>query len=405
MIIDKIKKDFQIFKNNPNLIYLDSAATSLTPDLVVDTMNDYYYNYNANISRGVYKLSEIATDKYEQAREKVAKFIGASSSQIIFTSGTTASINTIAFGLMRKISKDSKIAITASEHHSNFVPWQRLVSKDRLSIIKLNKNGYIDLEDFKEKITSKTSLLTISHVSNVLGTINPIKKLVNIAKQINPEIIVIVDGAQSTPHMSIDIQDLDCDFFVFSAHKMCGPTGVGVIYGKKELLEQLTPMFSGGNMTDKVSFTETTFTQIPQKLEAGTPNIAGVIGLGAAVEYLKNIGLDNIKTHEAELLLYTQQKLYKTFGNDIIIFGPSNIKDRSGVLSFTFKNYHPHDIASILDSYSNICVRAGNHCAMPLHTNVLCVVATTRISFYIYNTEYDVDKLIEGLKEVKKILK
>lgn len=404
MNIDIIKKDFQIFKNKPNLVYLDSAATSLTPDSVVAAMNNYYYNYNANTSRGVYKLSEIATNKFEQAREKVAKFIGTNSSQIIFTSGTTASINIVAFGLATEISNNDEIAITASEHHSNFVPWQRLAKKDKFSIIKLDENGHINLKDFKNKITSNTKILAISHVSNVLGTIHPIKKLINIAKQINPKIIVIVDGAQSIPHIAINVEDLNCDFFVFSAHKMCGPTGVGVLYGKKELLKKLTPLFTGGNMINEVTFKKTNFAQIPYRLEAGTSNIAGVIGTGAAVDYLKSIGLNNIKTHEANLLSYTKQKLHKTFGNEITIFGPKDVKNRSGVLSFTFKNYHPHDIASILDLHNNICVRAGNHCAMPLHTDVLCVIATTRISFYIYNTKHDVDKLIKGLKEVKKIL-
>jgi len=405
MNIEKIKKDFNIFKNNPDLVYLDSAATSFTPNIVVDAMDDYYYNYRANTSRGVYELSETATTKYEQSREKVAKFICAKTSEIIFTSGTTASINTISFGIKKELHPDSEILVTASEHHSNLVPWQRLVSKNRFSILRLNEEGKIDLTHFKKKITKNTKILALAHVSNVLGTIHPIKQLINIAKKINPEIITVIDGAQSIPHIKIDVKDLGCDFFVFSAHKMCGPTGVGVLYGKKKQLENLTPLFSGGDMIDEVSFSKTTFAKLPKRLEAGTQNIAGVIGLGTAIDYLENLNLEKIRAHETKLLAYLQDSLSENFGDKITIFGPKNISKRSGVLSFSFEKYHPHDIASILDTYAKICVRAGNHCAMPLHTDVLQVVATTRVSFYFYNTKSDIDMFIEGLKEVKRILK
>ncbi len=404
--IKKIKKDFEIFRDKPDLVYLDSAATSLTPNVVVDSMNEYYYKFNANTSRGVYKLSETATEKYEQVRRKVKNFINAENeNEIVFTSGTTASINLIAFGLKDYFEHDDEVLITASEHHANLIPWQRLTTSGNLKVLNVSSTGKIDLEEFKKKISKKTKILAIAHVSNVLGIIYPVKKLIEIAKKINPQIITVVDGAQSVPHIETDVLDLDCDFLAFSAHKMCGPTGVGVLYGKKSKLEKLTPLFTGGDMIEEVTFKNSTFTQIPHRLEAGSANISGVIGLGSAIDYLKDIGIKNIRNHEIELLKYATTKLKEVFGNEIELFGPTDTKKRSGVLSFKFKSYHPHDIASILDAYSNICVRAGNHCAMPLHNEVLHVLATTRASFYFYNTPKDIDALVEGLKRIEHILK
>ncbi len=404
--IEKIKKDFQIFKNQPDLVYLDSGATSFTPDTVVKSMDKYYYECKANTSRGVYELSEKATQKYEKVRQKVKNFINANDeNEIVFTSGTTASINLVAFGLKDTLGRDDEILITASEHHANLIPWQRLVSDGNLKVLNVSSAGEIDLDEFKSKISKKTKVLAISHVSNVLGTIYPVKKLMKIAKKINPQIITLVDGAQSVPHIKTDVLDLDCDFLAFSAHKMCGPTGVGVLYGKKHQLEKLIPIFTGGDMIEEVTFKKSTFTQIPHRLEAGSANISGVIGLGSAIDYIESIGTENIRNHETKLLAYTIDKLKETFGDEIEIFGPIDTKNRSGVISFKFKSYHPHDIASILDSYSNVCVRAGNHCAMPLHNEVLRVLATTRASFYFYNTQKDADTLVDGLKKIEQILK
>ncbi len=403
---EKIKKDFQIFKNQPDLVYLDSGATSFTPDTVIKSMDKYYYEYRANTSRGVYELSEKATQKYEEVRQKVKNFINANDeNEIVFTSGTTASINLVAFGLKDTLKHDDEILITASEHHANLIPWQRLVSDGNLKVLNVSSAGEIDLDEFKSKISKKTKVLAISHVSNVLGTIYPVKKLIKIAKKINPQIITLVDGAQSVPHIKTDVLDLDCDFLAFSAHKMCGPTGVGVLYGKKHKLEKLIPIFTGGDMIEEVTFKKSTFTQIPHRLEAGSANISGVIGLGSAIDYTESIGIENIRNHETKLLAYTIDKLKETFGDEIEIFGPIDTKNRSGVISFKFKSYHPHDIASILDSYSNVCVRAGNHCAMPLHNEVLRVLATTRASFYFYNTQKDANTLVDGLKKIEQILK
>ncbi len=403
---EKIKKDFQIFKNKPNLVYLDSGATSFTPDIVVKSMDEYYYKCRANTSRGVYELSEKATQKYEKVRRKVKNFINANDeSEIVFTSGTTASINLVAFGLKDTLKHDDEILITASEHHANLIPWQRLVNNENLKVLNISSTGEIDLDEFKNKISKKTKVLAIAHVSNVLGTIYPIKELIKIAKKNNPQIITVIDGAQSVPHIKTDVLDLDCDFLTFSAHKMCGPTGVGVLYGKKTKLDKLTPLFTGGDMIEEVTFKNSIFTEIPHRLEAGSANISGVIGLGSAIDYIENIGIENIRNHEIKLLEYATNKLKETFGDEIEIFGPIDTKKRSGVISFKFKSYHPHDIASILDSYSNICVRAGNHCAMPLHNEVLHVLATTRASFYFYNTKKDIDIFVKGLKKVEQILK
>ncbi len=400
-----LKKDFALLRNNPDLIYLDSAASSLTPDTVVEAMNAYYHTYRANIARGVYALSEKATQEYERVRENVADFIGATdSTEIIFTSGTTMSINMIAFGLTQTIENTDHIALSAMEHHANFIPWQRIVAKDRFDIISLDADGRIDEDDFTKTISSKTKILALPVVSNVLGTINPIKKLIQKARAINPDIIVVVDAAQAVPHLAIDVVDLDCDFLVFSAHKMCGPTGVGVLWGKKERLEQLTPLFTGGEMIAEVTRTHTTFTTLPHRLEAGTPNIAGVIGLGTAIDYLQSIGMDAIREHDQSLLTTALDALTESFGDDLTIFGPKDPHSRSSTLSFTYKNYHPHDIAAILDRNRNIALRAGNHCAMPLHIDVLGVSATARASFYFYNDTTDIDALISGLRDVDAVL-
>ncbi len=406
MNIDQIKRDYDIFTRDESFIYLDSCATSLTPRVVTAKILEYYNSYNANIARGAYKISTKATEEFELSRKSVANFINATSSEIIFTSGTTMSLNMIAHGLSTQISNTNNIVVTAMEHHANFIPWQQLCKSQnaKFRIAPITDDGLLDIDKLLELIDKDTHTLALAHVSNVLGTINPIKKIIEKVRAKNPKIIIVIDAAQSVAHLPIDVIDLDCDFLAFSMHKLFGPTGVGILYGKKKQLEKLTPIFTGGEMIQEVTSENTEFRELPHRLEAGTPNIAGVIATGAAIEYTKNISFEKIRKHEKELLSYCIEKLTKEFGNDIKIFGPKNINLRSGAISFTFKNHHPHDIASILDDKKNIAIRAGQHCAMPLHLETLKVNATARVSFSIYNTKENIDKLIEGLKEVDKIL-
>lgn len=414
----QLKKDFPIFQHNPNLVYLDSSATSLKPQRVIRKITEYYEQYSANIHRGIYKLSERASIEYENTREIVSKFIHANSSEeIIFTRNATEGINlltaTIGLDIM---SKGDEIVITIMEHHANFVPWQQLafaVGAD-FKVINLNNNYELQITNYESKnkkekvkidlsniITKKTKIFAITYVSNTLGTINPVKEIITEAKKINPNIIAVVDAAQAIAHMKIDVQDLGCDFLVFSSHKMLGPTGVGVLWGKFDLLEKMPPYQFGGDMIRHVKLDETTFNDVPYKFEAGTPNIAGVIGLKVAIEYLEDIGIENIHAYEKQLTKYAICQLMKAFGEQIKIFGPSDIERRAGIVTFHSEGTHPHDIAQILDE-DRIAVRAGHHCTMPLHT-ALGVPATTRASFYIYNDEKDVEKLIEGLKKVKNL--
>lgn len=398
------KSDFPIFKNNPNLVYLDSTATSLKPQSVIKAENKYYQNYSANIFRGVYKISEKATYEYETSRVTVAQFINAySKDEIVFTRNTTESINLVAYAWGRlNIEKDDEVVTTIMEHHSNFIPWQQLAFENQadFKIIDIDENGQLNYEPIDKIITKKTKLLAIAHISNVLGTINPIKKIIAQAKKINPQVIIFVDGAQAVPHMKVDVRDLGCDFYAFSSHKMLGPTGVGVLWGKKELLNEMSPFMYGGEMIKEVTLNETIFADSPHRFEAGTPNIAGVIGLKAAIEYLNKFNLKVIHEYEMSLAEKCILQLESEFAKEIIIYGPKN--ERAGIVSFTFGQIHAHDIAQILDE-DNICVRAGHHCAMPLHDR-LQVHATVRASFYIYNTEEDINKLILSLKRVKKIL-
>ncbi|MCX7955936.1 MAG: SufS family cysteine desulfurase [Patescibacteria group bacterium] len=409
----KIKSDFPIFKKNPNLIYLDSTATSLKPQSVIDKLIEYYSSYNANIFRGVYKISEKATEEYEKTREIIADFINAKKQEVIFTRNTTESINLIAYSLGRKIiEKNDEIIVSIMEHHANFVPWQVLSSEIGavLKIIDIDEEGYLRIKDKKSRkinlyeiITKKTKILALTYISNVLGTINQIKKIIKSARKINPKIIIIIDSAQAVPHIKVDVKDLDADFIVFSSHKMMGPTGVGILWGKEELLTEMFPFLYGGEMIEEVTIEKTTFKRTPYKFEAGTPSIAEVIGLSEAVKYLEKIGLENIKNHEKNLTQKTIKRLLEEFSGKIKIFGPKNIEDRGGIISFTFDNFHSHDIASILDN-ENIAVRAGHHCAMPLHQR-LGILSTVRASFYVYNNEEDIEKLIIGLKKVYQILK
>lgn len=402
----KIKKDFPIFQNDPSLVYLDSSATSLKPKAVINKLVEYYENYSANVYRGIYKISEQATLEFEQTRDVVARFINATKSEeIIFTRGTTESLNLVAYSLGRQIiQKGDEIVTTIMEHHSNFVPWQQLALENGadFKIIDVDYEGYLKLNQLDEIITKKTTILAITYVSNVFGTINPIKDIIKGAKKINPNIIVIVDAAQAVPHMRVDVQDLACDFLAFSSHKMLGPTGVGVLWGKYELLDGMFPFQFGGEMITEVHLDRTIFKKPPHKFEAGTPHIAGVIALKKAVNYLNRLGCEAIRKHEIDLTTSTIYALKEEFAKKVRIFGPDDMSEKGGIVAFSFDKYHPHDVAQILDE-ENIAVRAGHHCAMPLH-NRLNTVATVRASFYIYNYGEDIKRLISGLKKVEKVL-
>jgi cysteine desulfurase/selenocysteine lyase len=400
MDIKDIRSQFPILDQQVNgrpLVYLDSAATSQKPIRVIETLERYYKEYNSNVHRGVHTLGTRATDGYEGARDKVRKFINASSTEeIIFTRGTTTALNTVATSYARETLKSGdEIVITYMEHHSNIIPWQQVAKKTGaiLKYLPLQEDGSISLEEAKKTITSDTKIVSIMHVSNVLGTINPIKELAEIAHQQGA--IIVVDGAQSTPHMKIDVQDLNCDFFAFSAHKMCGPTGIGVLYGKKHLLESMEPVEFGGEMIDFVELQDSTWKELPWKFEAGTPIIAGAIGLGAAIDFLEEIGLDNIHAHDKKMAQYASEQMATIEG--IKIFGP---KDRTGLVTFTIDDVHPHDVATVLDA-DGIAVRAGHHCAQPL-MKWLKVSATARASFYLYNSEDEIDELVKGLIKTKE---
>ncbi|MEK6872865.1 MAG: cysteine desulfurase [Nanoarchaeota archaeon] len=398
-----VKKDFPIFKTNPNLVYLDSAATSQKPMQVIEAIKKFYEFENANIHRGIYTLSEVATEKYEEARKKTSDFINASPEEIVFTRNTTESINLLFYTLHEILPKGKikdEIVLSEMEHHSNLIPWQQFAKRNnfKLKFIPTTKNYELDYEKAGELINEKTALLSVTHVSNVLGTVNDVKFLIKLAKE--KKALTIIDAAQSVPHMKINVQDLDCDFLAFSSHKMYGPLGVGILYGKKELLKKLPPFLFGGGMISSVSYQETSFAESPKKFEAGTPNIEGAIVFSESIKYLEKIGFDDIMEYEKSLLKYTLEKL-KSLDN-LIIYNPG--KDKSiSVISFNIKDIHPHDVASILNE-ENIAVRAGHHCCMPLMKK-LGISGTCRISLSIYNTKEDIDKLITALKKVQKVFK
>lgn len=396
----EIKKQFPILSQEVNghpLVYLDSAATSQKPLQVIEVLQQYYKGYNANVHRGVHTLGTRATDAYEGSREKVRKFINAKdAAEIIFTRGTTSALNLVAQSYGRSyIGEGDEIVITPMEHHSNLIPWQQVAkaTKAVLKYIPLQEDGTISLEDVKATITERTKLVAMTHVSNVLGTINPIKEVAEIAHEHGA--VMVVDGAQSVPHLKMDVQELDCDFLAFSGHKMCGPTGIGVLYGKRSLLEKMEPVEFGGEMIDFVDLYESTWKELPWKFEGGTPIIAGAVGLGAAIDYLTGIGMDNIRKHGEQLVQYAMEQMEKIEG--ITLYGP---RKRSGLITFNLANVHPHDVATVLDA-EGIAIRAGHHCAQPL-MKWLNVSATARASFYIYNTEEDIDALIRGLIKTKE---
>ena len=396
-----IKKDFPIFKNHPELVYLDSASTSQKPKQVINSIKNFYENCNANANRGVYDLSEKATKKYNEARETIAKFINAEAKEIIFTKNTTEAINFLSYTIKEILPKGKdEIVLTEMEHHSNLIPWQEFAKKNnfKLKFIPINKNYELDYKKAKELINDKTAILAVTHVSNVFGTINDVELLVSLAKE--KKAITIIDGAQSIQHLKINIKKIKCDFLVFSGHKMFGPLGIGVLYGKKEFLEKMSPFQFGGGMINSVSYDNASWTEIPEKFEAGTQNIAGAIGLAEAIEYIKKIGIKNIEKYENKLTKYSLEKLKEIKGIEIYSFGSKN---SSSIISFNITGIHPHDTAEILNQ-KNIAIRAGHHCCMPL-IKKLKIPGTCRISFSIYNTKEDIDKLILGLKKVQEIFK
>lgn len=390
------KKDFPIFKNK-DIVYLDSAATTQKPKYVIDKVNKFYETLNANPHRGAYSLSMDATEAYESTREKISKFIGARyKEEIIFTKNASEALNLIAYSYgLENLLPDDEVVLSIMEHHSNLVPWQYVTRKtgSKLNYMYINKNYELDDCEIKNKITNKTKIVAITHISNVLGTVNKVKEIIKYAHKMGA--IVVVDGSQSIPHMKIDVQDLNADFFVFSGHKMFAPLGIGVMYGKREILNKMQPFLMGGDMIEYVYEQKTTFAPLPNKFEAGTQNVEGVVGLGAAIDYIESIGYDKINKIEQELYNKAICELKKL--DFIELYIPSNKENHSSVISFNVKGVHPHDVASILDSYG-VCVRSGNHCAQPL-LRYMGIDSTCRMSFSIYNTEDDILRLVISLKK------
>jgi len=402
----KLREDFPILKikvRGKRFVYLDSAATTQKPVQVIEAIINYYKNFNSNVHRGVYFISEEATRLYEEARMKVSRFINAESPRtIVFTRNATEAINLVAYSWGRKnIKEGDEIILTEMEHHSNLVPWQILAKEKnaKLKFIPVKEDGTLQLEKLQELFTPKSKILAITHVSNVLGTINPIKEIVEFTHKNGT--LVLVDGAQSVPHIPVDVKDLGCDFLAFSGHKMLGPMGIGVLYGKEKILEEMEPFLGGGEMISQVWLDRATWNEIPWKFEAGTPNVEGAIGLGSAIDYLKKIGMENIEKRERELTAYAMERLKEIDG--IRIYGPKNPELKSGVISFNLENIHPHDVGTILDQ-EGIAVRVGSHCAQPLMAK-FGVSSMVRASFYIYNIEEEIDIMISALKKVKEIFR
>jgi cysteine desulfurase/selenocysteine lyase len=406
--VERIRQDFPILKRKVSggktLVYLDNAATTQKPLAVIDSIHDYYMNYNSNIHRAVHQLAEEATLAFEKTREKIAKFVNArSSEEIVFTRNATEAINLIAYSWGRtNIRKDDRIVITEIEHHSNIVPWQILTSEKQahLDYIGVDDSGYLKMQEYEKYLASgNVKLVSVSHMSNVLGTIVPVKDIIRMSHE--KGIPVLVDGAQSVPHMKVNVQEMDCDFMAFSAHKMLGPTGVGVLYVKKELLEKMPPFMGGGDMIKEVHKYETRYNDLPYKFEGGTPNIADVIGFGAAIDYLKNLGMDKVRQHEIDLTDYALDALSGIKG--ITLYGPPDTAHRGGVVSFNIGDIHPHDLATIMNDHG-VAIRSGHHCAQVLMER-LDVAATSRASFYIYNTKEEIDTFIGALQDARRLFK
>ncbi len=397
--LDKIKSNFPIFKNHPELVYLDSAATTQTPEAVLAAMTDYYTKYRANTQRGLYALSETATTAYEQARADIATFIGAETNEVVFTGGATHGLNLLASQLGKKLTKNDSIVLTRLEHHANLIPWQQVAKRTgaELRFINITKQGEIDLQSAYEAIDETTKIVSVTGLSNALGTIAPLKEIIAIAKE--SEAITIVDASQLVGHSPTNVRELDCDFLVFSGHKVYGPTGIGVLYGKTERLDALEPWMFGGEMIEDVSYTTASWTEAPHKFEAGTQNIAGAIGLGAAVRFLSEIGLEHIQKHEAEITAYALEQL----AAEAVIIGPPTAAARGSIVSFIVPGIHPHDLAELLGR-EHMAVRAGHHCAKPL-MKYLDVPGTVRASFGMYSSQEDVDRLIAGIKKAKQVFR
>ena len=402
MNVENIKKDFPLLENR-NIAYLDSGATTQKPIQVINAIEEFYKKNNANPHRGAYTLSIEATETYESTRQKIAKFINAKHpEEIIFSKNATESLNLIAYSYgMNNLKRDDEVVISIMEHHSNLVPWQKVTkaTESKLNYMYINEEFELSDEEIETKITDRTKIVGIAHVSNVLGTINNVKKIIKYAHKKGA--IVIVDASQSIPHMKIDVQDLDADFLVFSGHKMLAPLGIGVLYGKREILNKMTPFLMGGDMIEYVYEQETTYAPLPNKFEAGTQNVEGVVGLGAAIDYIQNIGYDQMQELENDVLAYARQELSKL--DFLTLYMTPNEKNHSSVISFNIKGVHPHDVASILDS-EGVCVRSGNHCAQPL-MRFLGIDSTCRASFYFYNTKEDVDRLVHALNKAYDMFK
>ncbi len=400
--ITRIRKDFPILKREVNgnpLVYLDNAATSQTPKPVIDTIVGYYSNYNANIHRGVHTLAQEATDAYEKARIKIQNFFNAAKAhEILFTSGTTHGINIVANGFSSFLTKGDEVLVSAMEHHSNIVPWQMLCERTgaSLKVIPMNPEGELLMQEFKGMLSDNTKLVVCNHVSNALGTINPIKVIISEAHAVGAA--VLIDGAQAAPHIKVDVQELNVDFYTASAHKLCGPTGVGMLYGKEEWLTKLPPYQGGGEMIAEVTFEKTTYAGLPHKFEAGTPNICGGIAFGAALDYIKNIGIEAIAQYEHELLTYATDRLLSIEG--VKIYGTS--QEKTAVISFNIKGIHPYDIGTLLDKMG-IAVRTGHHCAQPI-MDYFKIPGTIRASFSFYNTKEEIDRFIDGVVKAKQML-
>ena len=397
----KIRQDFAILDqvvNDEPLVYLDNAATTQKPQVVLDALMTYYHEDNANVHRGVHTLAERATAAYEASREKFRQFINAKSTkEVLFTRGTTTGLNWVGRFAEQVLEPGDEVVISIMEHHSNIIPWQEACKKAGAKLVYAYlKDGQLDMEDLANKISEKTKFVSLAQVSNVLGCINPVKEIAKLAHQVGA--YMVVDGAQSAPHMAIDVQDLDCDFFTLSGHKMLGPTGIGVLYGKEEILNQMNPIEFGGEMIDFVYEQEATWKELPWKFEAGTPNIAGAIALGAAVDYLSALGMGNVHAYEQELVDYVLPKLQAIEG--LTVYGPEDPSQHAGVIAFNIDGLHPHDVATALD-YEGVAVRAGHHCAQPL-INHLGISSAARASFYIYNTKEDCDKFVEAILATKE---
>jgi cysteine desulfurase / selenocysteine lyase len=404
--VEHIRKDFPILEREVNgwrIVYLDNAATSQKPRAVIDELTKYYERYNANVHRGLHTLAEEATVAYERARGRVAAFIGAEApSTVIFTRNTTEAINLLAYAWGRRnLKAGDEIVLSVMEHHSNIVPWQILAQDTGvvLKYIDIDEEGKFDLEQYQQLLNNRTKLVSVMHVSNVLGTINPVKEMAKAAHAVGA--LMLVDGAQSVPNMPVNVRDLDCDFMAFSSHKMMGPTGIGALYGKLELLEPMGPFMGGGEMIREVTLERSTWNELPWRFEAGTPNIADAVAWAPAVDYLNDLGLENIRQHEIELTRYALQKI--TALPEITVYGPPKAEDRGGVVAFTMGNVHPHDIGTALDQYG-IAIRAGHHCAQPLHRR-LGIGATARASFYAYTTLEEIDQFIEGLTKTQEFFR